>query len=202
MGLSTLTLFAVNASPLRAYHRVEDMGVWLHRTYFGGSHYRLSSNLSTVADPAMQVRERARVLQRLMPDVYPDDWEVGFLWERLALQRVALEDYPGAKEAFENAVRIQPSKWQLQKPLGYLETEIGDLGRGIKLLNDYVAKAPDDSEAWLFLGDAYDRARLPDDARKGWSRFLKLAPDSPDAARVREQLRRIDAGGPPREPRR
>ncbi len=188
LGLGTLTLFGVNANGLRAYHRVEDMGVWLHRTYFGGSHYRLSSNLSTVSDRALQARERARVLARLMPDVYPDDWEVGFLWERLALERVGLDDYPGAKDAFENAVKIQPSKWQLLKPLGYLETEIGDAGRGIRLLKEYLDKAPGDSEGWLFLGDACGRAGMIDEARGGWSRFLELDPDSPEAARVREQL--------------
>jgi hypothetical protein len=200
LGLATLTLFGVNASPRRVYHRVEDMGVWLHRTYFGGSHYRLSSNLSTVADRELQARERARVLERLMPDVYPGDWEIGFLWERLALERIKLEDYDGAKEAYESALRVEPAKWSRMKPLGYLETEIGDSQRGIRLLKDYLAKAPADAEARLFLGDASGRAGDLDEARTSWSRFLELAPSDPEAARVREQLRRVD-GAPPSGPR-
>jgi hypothetical protein len=193
LGLATATVFGVNANPARAYRRAEDMGVWLHRTYYGGSHYRLSSNLSTVADPDLQMKERARVLERLAPRTYPDDREVAFLWERLALLRIEAQDYPGAKEAYRGALTAQPSRWDREKPLGYLESEVGDLAEGIRLLNDYAAHSPGDGEAQLFLGDAQARTGRMDQARRAWIRFLELDPNAPEAPRVRDELRRLDA---------
>jgi hypothetical protein len=46
------------------------------------------------------------------------------------------------------------------KPVGYLESEVGDRARGIQLLSAYLAKAPRDGEALLFLGDALAAAGL------------------------------------------
>lgn len=192
LGLAVASVFAVNASPARAYRRVEDMGIWLHRTYYGGSHYRLSSNLSTVADTKEQMAERARVLERLAAQTYPDDREVAFLWEKLALMRISSDDYVGARDAYRAALRAEPSRWDRAKPLGYLETEVGDLGRGIQLLDDYASRSPGDGEAQLFLGDAQARAGKWTEARRHWMRFLELDPSAPEAARVRQDLRSPD----------
>ena len=193
LGLGAATIFGVNASHERAYRRVEDMGVWLHRTYYGGSHYRLSSNLSVIADPSLQMKERERVLERLAPQTYPDDREIAFLWEKLAMMRIRAEDYVGAKEAYRYALAAQPSRWDREKPLGYLESEVGDLEQGMRLLNDYVGRAPGDGEAQLFLGDACARAGRTDEARRAWTRFLEIDSNAPEAPRVREDLRRLDA---------
>lgn len=193
LGLATATVFAVNAGPARAYRRVEDMGIWLHRTYYGGSSYRLSSNSSTVADVAVQMRERERVLGRIAPQTYPDDREVAFLWEKLARMRISSSDYVGAKDAYRGALKAEPSRWDREKPLGYLETEVGDLREGIRLLTDYVGRAPADGEAHLFLGDAFARAGRIDLARPEWTRLLELDPGAPEAARVRADLARLAA---------
>jgi hypothetical protein len=197
LGLATASVFAINASPTRAYRRVEDMGIWLHRTYYGGSHYRLSSNLSTVADPKEQMKERARVLGRLAAQTYPDDREVAFLWEKLALMRISSDDYVGARDAYRAALRAEPSRWDRAKPLGYLETEVGDLAEGIRLLDDYASRSPRDGEAQLFLGDAHARAGNPAEARRHWTRFLELDPSAPEAARVRQDLRSLNTTAPP-----
>jgi Flp pilus assembly protein TadD len=198
-GLATATLFGVNASTPVVRDRIEDMGVWLHRTYFGGSHYRLSANLSTYADLATQARERLRLLERIEPQAYPDDREIGFLWEKLALTNVQRQDYEGALDAYRHALETEPAHWMRKKPLGYLETEVGDLDTGIRILREYTESAPTDGEGWLFLGDGLVRRGDLDGARESWRRFLELAPEMPEAARVREDLRRleeVEGGGP------
>lgn len=165
-GLTTITLFGVNASRTRVYQRVEDMGVWLHRSDYGGSHYRLSANMSTITDRAQQERERLRVLERLRPQTYQDDREVAFLWERLARMRIEREDYKSALDAYRAALTTEPSSWIRKKPVGYLETKVGDADKGIQLLTDYLRQAPGDAEAWLFMGDACARRQLAGLARK------------------------------------
>jgi|GEM_PF-4439448 len=191
LGLGTATIFGVNASRTRVYHRVEDMGIWLHKTYYGGSHYRLSSNLSTIADPKEQIAERQRVAERIASDAYPDDREIAFLWERLALKRIEIEDYSAALDAYRRALATEPSRWDREKPVGYLESEVGDVDEGIRLLSDYVRRAADDEEGWLFLGDACVRQGLTEPARRAWKRYLELKPEAPDAPRVREELQRL-----------
>lgn len=191
LSLATATIFAVNSDASRVRERIEDMGIWLHRTYYGGSHYRLSANSSTIPDAAAQREDRLRVLGRLEHQVYPDDREVAFLWERLAMMRIEAEDYTGALEAYRRALGVEPSRWDRKKPVGYLETEVGSRRRGIELLRQYLSEAPRDGEAYLFLGDALAREGFQADARRVWLAFLELSPDSPDAERVRRDLQRI-----------
>jgi tetratricopeptide (TPR) repeat protein len=132
------------------------------------------------------------VLERIQPQAYEDDREIGFLWEKLALLRISLQDYVGALEAYRMAVQTERSQWLRQKPLGYLETEVGHLGNGIRILERYLEKAPNDGEGWLFLGDAFARRGDFGQAREAWLRFLELEPEMPEAPRVRENLRRIE----------
>jgi cytochrome c-type biogenesis protein CcmH/NrfG len=167
------------------------MGVWLHRTYYGGSHYRLSANASAIEDPERQIRERERVLERLAPQAYPDDREVAFLWEKLAVTAIQQERFHTALEAYRGAVRTEPSRWDRMKPLGYLEAEIGDREAGIRALRRYLERAPRDAEAWLFLGDALVGAGSFAPAREAYRRFLELDPAAPEAPRVREELARL-----------
>lgn len=192
LGLASVALFAVNADGALVRRRVDDMGVWLHRTYYGGSHYRLSANASTVTDPSAQAAVRAETLRRLAPQTYPDDREVAFLWEKLALLQIEQEDYGSALVSYRAALAAQPSRRDRKKPVGYLESEVGDLNEGIRLLSEYMRDNQADAEGWLFLGDACARAGIADVARRSWTRYLELAPDSPEAQRVRADLQKIE----------
>ena len=196
LGLGTATVFAVNADADAARARVEDMAVWLHRTYYGNSHYRLSGNLSTIADPARQERERARVLERLRPQAYAGDREVAFLWERLGLLRMDLRDDAGALAAYREALRLEPARWARLKYAGRLETIVGDRERGLGELREYLEHAPNDAEVWRHLGSVYAQAGRREDAREAWRRSLELEPGGPEAERVREDLRKLAGFAP------
>lgn len=192
LGLGTATVFAVNGGRESAYRRVEDMAVWLHRSYHGGSHYRLGGNLSTVADEAEQLRERERVLARLGPQAFPGDAEVAFLWERLGRLRAARKDFPAALAAYRAALAAEPAGWARRKEAAWLETEAGDESVGLALLESYLEHAPGDAEAWRHLGLV--RARRGEDgaARSAWERFLRLSPDGAGAAEARRDLEALD----------
>lgn len=198
LGLGTATVFAVNADATAVSQRVEDMGVWLHRTYYGNSHYRLSGNASAVADPARQERERARVLERLRPQTYPEDREVAFLWEKLGLLRMDRRDHPAALAAYREALRLEPGRWSRLKNAGWLETVAGDEARGLAELQEYLEHAPKDAEVWRHLGTVHARAGRSEDARQAWRRALDLDPDGPEADRVREDLRKLAGFAPER----
>lgn len=196
LGLGTVALFGINANSSAVRGRVEDMGIWLHRTYYGGSHYRLSANLSTIRNPEEQVSERLRVLERLQPQTYPDDREVAFLWEKVALAAIDFGDYEPALRAYWNAFKTEPSRWDRKKPIGYLETEIGDPERGIPLLREYLRESPNDAQAWFFLGQAQLRQGLNADAERSLRRSLELDPRSPEAPRIMQDLQRLQGPEP------
>ncbi len=195
LGLAGATVFAVNAGAGSAYARVEDMAVWLHRSYHGNSHYRLSGNLSTVTDAARQDAERVRVLERLRPQVFAGDREVGFLWEKLGRQRAERGDFAGALAAYREALAVEPANRARLKEAGWLETTAGDEVIGLAHLEAYLVQSPGDAEAWRHLGLV--RARRGEDqaARAAWERFLRLAPGAPGAAEVRADLEAL--GGEP-----
>ncbi len=196
--LGTATIFAVNADAAAVSQRVEDMGVWLHRTYYGNSHYRLSGNAGAIADPARQDRERERVLQRLRPQTYAEDREVAFLWERLGQLRMDRQDYPAALTAYREALRLEPGRWSRLKNAGWLETVAGDEARGLAELQEYLRQAPQDAAVWRHLGTVHARAGRNEAARQAWRRALELEPAGPEADRVREDLRRLAGFAPER----
>jgi len=196
LGLGTLTVHGINAKEVLVRERVEDMGVWLHRSYYGGSHYRISANLTTIGDRQEQIRERRRVLGRLEGQVYENDREVAFLWEKLATIEIEVQDYAAALTSYRRSVEVEPLQWLRLKPLGYLESEIGDPAAGRNALERYLEKAPRDAEAWLFLGDSFARADRIDLAVEHWQMFLEIDPTSKDALRVREDLERLGAERP------
>ena len=197
LGLAGATVFAVNAGTAAAYARVEDMAVWLHRTYHGNSHYRLSGNLSTVADPGRQAAERARVLERLRPQAYAGDREVAFLWEKLGRLRAEQGDFVAALAAYREALAVEPANRSRLKEAGWLETQAGDEAVGIAHLEAWLALAPGDAEAWRHLGLVRARRGEVEAARAAWAHFLRLAPDGPGAAEVRADLEAL-GGGPAR----
>lgn len=194
LGLGTATVFAVNAGRDSSYRRVEDMGVWLHRTYHGGSHYRLGGNLSTIADAQAQDRERERVLQRLAPQAFTGDGEVAFLWERLGRLRAGRGDLAGALAAYRASLIADPGNPARRREAGWLETEAGDESAGIAHLEAYLGHAPGDAEAWRHLGLVRARRGEVAAARAAWERFLRLTPDGPGAAEVRADLEALGAG--------
>jgi cytochrome c-type biogenesis protein CcmH/NrfG len=194
LGLGTATVFAVNAGRDSSYRRVEDMGVWLHRSYHGGSHYRLSGNLSTIAEAQAQDRERERVLARLAPQAFAGDGEVAFLWERLGRLRAGRGDFAGALVAYRASLAVDPDNLARRREAGWLETEAGDESAGIAHLEAYLGHAPGDAEAWRHLGLVRARRGEVAAARAAWERFLRLAPDGPGAAEVRADLEALGPG--------
>lgn len=97
---------------------------------------------------------------------------------RLGLARAAAGDTAGAREAFEQAVAIDPHHDAAMVNLARLAREHGDLAEARTLLERALAVASESPEAWLaygvVLGDMH-----ADTARHALVRAGELAPDDP-----------------------
>lgn len=185
LGLATLTLFAVNADPESARARVQDMALWLHRSYHGGAHYRLDASFAGHASAEREIADRRRVFTRLRAQSGRGDHDAAMSGNNLGLCYYERGETGRALVIFRQVAAIEPGEVRHDKPLGILECEAGDRAAGIRRLERYVEARPEDARCWLALGDAWGAEGRRDRSRECWDRFLALAPDAPEAARVR-----------------
>ena len=192
LGLATLALFAVNAGPATARHRVQDMAVWLHRTYYAGTHYRLDTSFAAIGDPEREIAEREQVFRRLLARTWRGDHEVAMEGNNLGLRCYERGQTARALAVFRAVAAVDPDVTAYKKPLGILESVAGDRELGIRLLEQYLRAKPGDAGGWMALGSAELAQRRPDRARQDWSRSLELSPESPDAPSLRAALARLE----------
>jgi hypothetical protein len=189
LGLPTLVLFGVNANPAAARHRVQDMALWLHHSYYAGTNYRLEASFEGV-DRTIAITEREQVFQRLIRNTWVGDHEVAMQGNNLGLLCHQKGMSQRALAVFRAVVQVEPANEYL-KPLGILECAHGDREAGIRLLREYLAAAPTDAVGLTALGHAYQAQHRPDLARACWERSLAVAPDAPGAPAVRQALARL-----------
>ena len=98
----------------------------------------------------------------------------------LGLARAGVGDRAGAREAYEQAVAIDPRYDPAMVNLARLARERGDLGIARTLLERALAIAGDSPEAWLAYGVVLGELHA-DTARHALVRAGELAPDDPAA---------------------
>jgi hypothetical protein len=194
LGLATIALFVVNVRADSARERVQDMALWLHRSYYGGTHYRLNASFAGIGDRDQEILARERVFRRLLEQTVPPDPEVAMEGNNLGLLCYERGDVRRALRVFRAVVAVAPEDTSYLKPLGILETVAGNPLRGISLLDAYLKARPDDATALNALGDAWLAQRRPQLARRYWDEVLRVAPGSSEATTIRESL--ADLGEP------
>lgn len=98
-------------------------------------------------------------------------------------------DVAKAKDAYLRALQLKPDHIEARYNLALLYIESRDYPAAQKMLADLTQRKPDYANAWLALGQVYarDRAALAQ-AKAAYQRYLELAPNSRQAAAVRQWL--------------
>jgi tetratricopeptide (TPR) repeat protein/predicted Ser/Thr protein kinase len=100
--------------------------------------------------------------------------------------RGAIRDYTRALELDDDARTFRLS--------GMVREKLGDRASALREYGRAIGLAPDDPESWFLRGDARRRHGDPLGARDDLREFLKLSPESSNAARARQLLQEGDPG--------
>jgi len=116
-------------------------------------------------------------------------------WEQLASAYRAKEQFPEAIDAAEKSLELEPNDFSRVQVLIQLQLDTGNAAGAIAALQRYTAANPQDADAFLQLGQQAEAAGREPLARLAYQAFLRLAPDDPNAAAVRERLQQLQNGG-------
>lgn len=112
-------------------------------------------------------------------------------WYNLGVGYSLRGDGTRAKDAYLRVLERRPDHVESRYNLALLYQEAGDTAAAEKTLQDLAQRKPDFPNTYLALGQLYARnaATLPQ-ARAAYQQFLKVAPNDPNAAAVRQWLQR------------
>jgi tetratricopeptide (TPR) repeat protein len=99
-----------------------------------------------------------------------------------------LGDTAGARERYYMAIELDEDYVEARANLGCILAETDQLDLAIAALEGAIAYHADYPDAHYHLAKALDRLGRPDDARRHWHAFLRLAPDSPWAEQARTRV--------------
>lgn len=112
---------------------------------------------------------------------------------KLGLTRVYLEQRKlgEAEDSLKKLEVIAPNNKELPFYRGLLHAARGDHERAVKDLEVALKERPENARAHYYLGLSYSRVNRPDKMVEHFQYFLKLAPDAPEAPKVRSLLRNV-----------
>ncbi|WP_341676302.1 polysaccharide deacetylase family protein [Niveibacterium sp. SC-1] len=96
--------------------------------------------------------------------------------------------YEEAEAEFTEALKQQPDFALAANNLGFVYYKQGKFKEAVAWFQNTVKIDPSRAVAYLNLGDAYQRIGDLPSARGAWKTYLELAPDSPNAAKLKAQL--------------
>jgi cytochrome c-type biogenesis protein CcmH/NrfG len=115
-------------------------------------------------------------------------------WEQLASAYAGIEDFDQAIEAATKASELDPNSFRRLQTLVSLQIRQNKTNDAITVVQEYSAAHPENADALLQLGQLAQTAGRTPLARLSYQTYLRLAPDSPSADAVRDQLEQLDAG--------
>ncbi|MHC4200716.1 MAG: tetratricopeptide repeat protein, partial [Planctomycetota bacterium] len=100
-----------------------------------------------------------------------------------------------ALEACEGALAADETDPQSNILMGRILIQKGDSIHAVAVLKRAQRRNPDDPEACFYLGQAYEKRGLMDDARQAYEQCLAVAPAGPQAEAVRGWLEKARGAG-------
>ena len=112
-------------------------------------------------------------------------------WFNLGLVFAAKSDNTGARDAYEHAIRAQPDMIAARYNLALLQLGARKRDEALTQLREIVRLQADNAAAFYVLGYVLaDDPLSTQQAKQAYSKFIELAPTDPNAAGVRDWLRR------------
>jgi len=112
-------------------------------------------------------------------------------WFNLGLVFAAKSDSVGARDAYEHAIRAQPDMIAARYNLALLLLTAHKRDEALTQLREIVRLQADNAAAFYVLGYVLaDDPLATQQAKQAYNKFIELAPNDPNAAGVRDWLKR------------
>jgi tetratricopeptide (TPR) repeat protein len=131
-----------------------------------------------------EAEEAFKKAQELSPD--SDQARIGLA--RVAIQR---KQYDEASAQLDAAEKLNADSPELFYARGLMNVSRGNHKDAVKDLETAIEKQPKNAYAHYYAGIAYNGIKRPDKMVEHFEAFLKLAPDAPEAAKVRSLLKGV-----------
>lgn len=112
---------------------------------------------------------------------------------KIGLARAQMErkQYDQARKKLDEALELKPDNPEVFLYRGRLNLHLENYGAAAKELDKAIELDPKQPYAHYYAGIAYSNLRRPDRMVNHFQMFLKLAPDAPEAPKVRSLLRGV-----------
>ena len=112
---------------------------------------------------------------------------------RITAARVAIarQNWTAAARELDKASSLDAENQEVRLYRGSLHLARKDYKAAVDTLSPYVTSNPDEAYGHYYLGLAHYGMKRPDRTVQQFQKFLALAPDAPEAARVESLLRSI-----------
>lgn len=127
---------------------------------------------------AAEARQQLEVALERMPSVAQ-------LWFNLGVVQEALNDWPGALEAYDRALALPAPPPGARMNRGYVLTRLGRLEEALANNREFARLQPDDADAHLNVAEVCMSMRRPEEGLVASERALALSPEHSKAAIVR-----------------
>jgi putative PEP-CTERM system TPR-repeat lipoprotein len=157
---------------------------------------QLGADFVSVALPLARTRNRLgryqETIDSLLPSAAPEPIRAA-LWVELGLAHLGKGDAGSAAEAFESALRIDPSDLAARVGLARIPLQDGDYAEAIRLADQVIELSPDHAEAWFIRAAGLQALGRFDEAADAYATTLRHDPDYQQAA-IGEGASLLDGG--------
>ena len=160
------------------------------------AHYVLGLSLLGQEKPK-EAEQALLKAEKAMPEIKPEEPDNALRFRassvQVGLARVYLEQkqLDKAADAFIRAEKTQSKNADVYFYRGMLDAHRKDYAAAARDMDKAIELDPRRAEAYYYAGIAYNQIKKPDKMVERFQEFLKLAPDAPEAAKVRALLRSI-----------
>ncbi len=111
-------------------------------------------------------------------DAFP---ELAAAWFNLGICSYALQDFPGAAEAFDETIKLEPQNTNAMIFSAQAHTQLREVPAAIELYEKYLQLKADDLEIWHTVGQLYNFQGNREKALEAFDKALELNPDYADS---------------------
>lgn len=137
LALIPMTFFYINSDQVMASARMRSLGIWAFNSYYNGSGYIVNNGFLPVQDRKQEIAERERIVNQLEPNASGQDFELGYLYFRLAGALQKNKEYDSAEYYIDKSIARDSSDAAVIKEASVISLLQGKFDKAARTIEWY-----------------------------------------------------------------